>query len=162
MPENPHNPYAAPSSGGAPHDDRYVPALFSLRGRIGRGRYLAYLLFPACGMMLLFAPLAMFRTTLALLFPLLALLSLLTLMTVRRLDDLDRSRWWCLLAWAPLLNGMMMLYLLCAPGNPRANRHGPAPTGGVQALTQAAWLFVAALPCIAFLLYAFARLAMLV
>lgn len=114
-------------------------------------------------MLLLFAPLAMFRTTLALLFPLFplsALLSLLTLMTVRRLDDLDRSRWWCLLAWAPLLNGMMMLYLLCAPGNPQANRHGPAPTGSVQALTGAAWLFVAALPCIAFLLYAFARFAM--
>jgi uncharacterized membrane protein YhaH (DUF805 family) len=44
---------------------------------------------------------------------------------VRRLHDTDRSGWWILLAFVPLANFLLMLYLLLAPGTSGPNRFGP-------------------------------------
>ncbi len=41
---------------------------------------------------------------------------------VRRLHDLNRSGWYLLLAFIPLVNVVMILYLLFAPGKVEGNR----------------------------------------
>ena len=45
----------------------------------------------------------------------------------RRLNDADRSGWWLLLMLVPLVNLLLSLYLLFAPGTHGRNRFGPAP-----------------------------------
>lgn len=41
---------------------------------------------------------------------------------IRRLHDLNRSGWYLLLAFVPLVNVVMILYLLFAPGKVEGNR----------------------------------------
>ena len=41
---------------------------------------------------------------------------------IRRLHDLNRSGWYLLLAFIPLVNVVMILYLLFAPGKAEGNR----------------------------------------
>lgn len=43
---------------------------------------------------------------------------------VRRLHDFDKSGWWYLLAFVPLVNFIMGLILLFAPGTQGANQFG--------------------------------------
>jgi uncharacterized membrane protein YhaH (DUF805 family) len=43
---------------------------------------------------------------------------------VRRLHDFDKSGWWYLLAFIPLVNVVMALILLFAPGTPGRNTFG--------------------------------------
>ena len=51
---------------------------------------------------------------------------------VRRLHDTDRSGLWVLLIFVPLLNLLLILYLLLAPGTAGANRFGMEnPPNGV-------------------------------
>ncbi|WP_166887824.1 DUF805 domain-containing protein [Massilia sp. CCM 8734] len=153
------NPYAAPA-GSAP-GAAYTASVFGLHGRIGRGRYLVYSVFPTCATLLPMAPLFMlagsFPAALMLGFALLALLSHLLIVAARRLDDLDHARRWVLLLGVPGVNVLFVLYLLCAPGNPNANPRGPAPTSSVSAFTQAACLACALPPVIVVLLYALAK-----
>ena len=47
--------------------------------------------------------------------------------SVRRLHDTSRSGWWCLLAFIPLLGGLVLLYFTIQPGTPDANAYGPNP-----------------------------------
>jgi uncharacterized membrane protein YhaH (DUF805 family) len=47
--------------------------------------------------------------------------------TVRRLHDLDRTGWQCLLALVPLVNIYIWCLLLFQPGTHGANRYGPDP-----------------------------------
>ncbi|HEX8614481.1 MAG TPA: DUF805 domain-containing protein [Telluria sp.] len=152
------NPYAAPASGpaGAHAHATYAPTWFGLHGRVGRGRYLVYSVFPACAFLLLFMPIYMLGQTGPVLAALVVLLAHLLTVALRRLDDLDRSRWWILLAAVPVMNALFVLYLLCASGNPQANPRGPAPTSSTAALTQAAWLGCAIPPLLALIAYAIA------
>ena len=74
-----------------------VPRLFSFYGRIGRLRHLGY--------------------SLALTVMLWGLmLAISIVMTRRRLNDLDHSGWFCLLALVPFVNVPFMLYLLFGRG----------------------------------------------
>ncbi len=41
---------------------------------------------------------------------------------IRRLHDLNRSGWYLLLAFVPLVNVVMILYLIFAPGKAEGNR----------------------------------------
>ncbi|MEM8561326.1 MAG: DUF805 domain-containing protein [Pseudomonadota bacterium] len=41
---------------------------------------------------------------------------------VRRLHDIDKSGWWILLGFIPLLGGLVLLYFLIQPGDERTNR----------------------------------------
>lgn len=45
--------------------------------------------------------------------------------TIRRLHDLDKSGWLCLLFIIPIVNILFALYVLCAPGSKDSNRYGP-------------------------------------
>lgn len=44
---------------------------------------------------------------------------------VRRLHDTDRSGWWVLLAFIPLIGTIWVLVLLASPGTAGPNRFGP-------------------------------------
>ena len=46
---------------------------------------------------------------------------------VRRLHDLDRSGWWLLLKFVPLIGGIILLIWFCTGGTGGPNRFGPDP-----------------------------------
>ena len=45
----------------------------------------------------------------------------------RRLHDLNKSGWWQLLVFLPLIGIIVLIVFYCTEGNPGANRFGPAP-----------------------------------
>jgi uncharacterized membrane protein YhaH (DUF805 family) len=45
----------------------------------------------------------------------------------RRLHDTDRSAWWVLIAFLPILGGLVLLVFTVLDGTPGANRFGPDP-----------------------------------
>ncbi|MDB5554938.1 MAG: Inner rane protein YhaH [Rhizobium sp.] len=45
--------------------------------------------------------------------------------SVRRLHDLDKSGWWLLIAFIPLIGALVLLYWFCQPGTPGDNQFGP-------------------------------------
>jgi uncharacterized membrane protein YhaH (DUF805 family) len=62
-------------------------------------------------------------TGLALLLPNLAV-------AVRRLHDTDRSGWWLLLLFLPLIGAIVLIIWFCFRGTPGQNRFGPDPLAG--------------------------------
>ena len=50
--------------------------------------------------------------------------------TVRRLHDTDRSGWWYLLVFLPVIGGLVILVFMCLNGTPGGNRFGPNPKEG--------------------------------
>ncbi|MFO8030746.1 MAG: DUF805 domain-containing protein [Cyclonatronaceae bacterium] len=58
--------------------------------------------------------------TLAVLLPALAV-------SVRRLHDTDRSGWWLLAAFFPLLGVIVLLLFMVQEGDPKSNQYGPSP-----------------------------------
>jgi uncharacterized membrane protein YhaH (DUF805 family) len=51
--------------------------------------------------------------------------------SIRRLHDLDRSGWWFLLIFVPLVGAIILLIWNCTRGTVGPNRFGPDPLGGV-------------------------------
>ncbi len=47
---------------------------------------------------------------------------------VRRLHDSDRSGWWLLLSFIPILGFLVLIYFLVQPSSPGENRFGPKST----------------------------------
>jgi len=122
------------------NESTYTPSLFQLRGRIGRVRYLAYSF--AFGMLLLLATLVLTTVAgdgVATWLPGIASAALSVVVGGRRLHDLGRSRWIALGLLIPFVNLALALWLLCAPGNPAANRFGPAPGPNTRAVIVLAW-----------------------
>ena len=54
--------------------------------------------------------------------------------SIRRLHDLDRSGWWFLLIFVPLIGGIWLLVWFCMRGTVGPNRFGPDPLGAAAAL----------------------------
>jgi uncharacterized membrane protein YhaH (DUF805 family) len=50
--------------------------------------------------------------------------------TVRRLHDTDRSGWWYLLVFLPVIGGLVILVFMLIDGTPGSNRFGPNPKDG--------------------------------
>lgn len=50
---------------------------------------------------------------------------------IRRLHDLDRSGWWILLGFIPIVGALVLIYWFCLRGTPGDNRFGPDPLGNV-------------------------------
>lgn len=48
---------------------------------------------------------------------------------VRRLHDSDRSGWWLLLAFVPLIGGVVLFIFYLLDGSMGPNRYGPDPRG---------------------------------
>jgi uncharacterized membrane protein YhaH (DUF805 family) len=49
--------------------------------------------------------------------------------SVRRMHDLDKSGWWLLIAFIPIIGAIMLLIWFCSAGTPGVNRFGPDPLG---------------------------------
>ncbi|MBN3792595.1 DUF805 domain-containing protein [Burkholderia sp. Ac-20353] len=73
----------------------------------------------------------------ALLLAIVALLASLALLlpslavSVRRLHDTGRSGWFLLIAFIPLIGGIILLVWMCSRGNAGPNRFGPDPIPAV-------------------------------
>ena len=50
---------------------------------------------------------------------------------VRRLHDLDRSGWWILIVFIPIVGVIILLVWACMRGTLGPNRFGPDPLGGM-------------------------------
>ncbi|MEM7545654.1 MAG: DUF805 domain-containing protein [Pseudomonadota bacterium] len=50
--------------------------------------------------------------------------------TVRRLHDLDRTGWWCLILLVPLIGAIVILVFAITRGTEGDNRFGPDPLAG--------------------------------
>jgi uncharacterized membrane protein YhaH (DUF805 family) len=50
---------------------------------------------------------------------------------VRRLHDLDRTGWWILLHFVPLVGAIVLIIWYCMRGREGPNRFGPDPLAGV-------------------------------
>jgi uncharacterized membrane protein YhaH (DUF805 family) len=50
---------------------------------------------------------------------------------VRRLHDLDRTGWWILLHFVPLVGAIVLIIWYCMRGTEGPNRFGPDPLAGV-------------------------------
>ena len=51
---------------------------------------------------------------------------------IRRLHDTDRSGWWWLISFIPLIGIIVLIVFWCSAGIPGSNRFGPDPLGGPQ------------------------------
>lgn len=134
----------------------HTKPFYSFRGRIGRLRYLAYFILLTWIAMIIAGatfPLVISLTgelkfTLGILLLLPSVLVVLyanIVPSVRRLHDLNRTGWWCLLNCIPYINIIFALYLLCAPGDANVNDYG------VPAEPPSTWVkIVAALAIIMF------------
>lgn len=49
--------------------------------------------------------------------------------TIRRLHDSDRTGWWFLIAFVPLIGGLVLLIFMVLDGNRGRNRYGEDPQG---------------------------------
>ncbi len=47
--------------------------------------------------------------------------------SVRRLHDIDRTGWWVLLSFVPLIGAIVLLVFAVQEGTPGDNRYGPNP-----------------------------------
>lgn len=156
----PDNPYLAPGADleAPPGGATYQPRLLAWKGRIGRLRYLAYMLaligiVMAGGMVLMFVATIIvnlaggdMRSEYVALLP--ALLGLLFLvpyvgLMVRRMNDTGYTGWLVLLGLVPFVNFLLGLYLLCARGSAGPNKYGLPPCANTMAVKVAGWLMVA-------------------
>jgi uncharacterized membrane protein YhaH (DUF805 family) len=54
--------------------------------------------------------------------------------SARRWHDFDKSGWWALLTFVPVVGTIVIIVLGCIPGSPGDNRFGRAPTIAAAAL----------------------------
>jgi len=52
--------------------------------------------------------------------------------SVRRLHDTDRSGWWLLITFVPVLGAIVFFYFMVIDGNSERNDYGPSPKGNEQ------------------------------
>jgi uncharacterized membrane protein YhaH (DUF805 family) len=131
---NIYSPPSADVSNIAVDDATYEPKLFSLTGRIGRLRMVAYNL--SLGMIAMVGAFAVVFLGVALHTAFLIILGALVFIpmlvlsigfSVRRLNDLNHSGWWVLISFIPVLGWLYGLYVLFAPGSKGSNEYGAAP-----------------------------------
>lgn len=135
------NPYESPKSNPATFSDQtYQPKFLAINGRIGRLRYLAYgmiataLTVVVLGilsaiMIPMFASSGMSETMMIVMVAVLylPLIVFSIIFMKRRLNDLDKSGWWQLLAYIPLIGIIFALYILFWPGTKGSNGYGQQP-----------------------------------
>lgn len=133
------NPYQAPSAAVADAGDQTQPVkVFSVSGRIGRARYIAY----GIGFYILFGIIAGLLTAALgsvggalMVVAWVALVVIAFMLTIQRCHDFNMSGWLSLLMFVPLAN----LIFLIIPGTDGPNRFGaPTPPNGIGVLI-AAW-----------------------
>ena len=135
------DPYATPETlDDAPvTQETSEPKLFSLSGRIGRLRYLAYsvvynLIF--YGLVMVAGALGAFAENNQVVLMLVGVIAIILtigavfaglVLVARRLNDCNASGWFCLLMLVPLANLLLGLFLLFMPGTKGSNKYGAKP-----------------------------------
>ena len=98
---------------------------FTIQGRASRSEYWFFVLFN-----ILLSVGSLF------LHPLVGLITLITLpasicVLIRRFHDIDRSAWWWLIAFIPLIGGLIVLFWLVSQGTEGPNYYGEVPTNTI-------------------------------
>jgi uncharacterized membrane protein YhaH (DUF805 family) len=156
---NDSNPYSAPDADlHSGQDALYSPKILSFSGRLGRMRYLAYSLGLNIALSLAMIPFAgaaafmggmggnpesmgiIGMLVMALVY--IGSIVISVMFAKRRLNDLNRSGWWMLLFLVPVVNLLMVIYLLFFPGTDGANNFGPAPIANSIGVLVLGWLFI--------------------
>lgn len=128
-------------------------SIFSMKGRLGRLRYLAYgfgiALVGQLLLVLMGGAGAALQTETSSTFSLIgigvvyiAMIIVSIMLAVQRLHDLDKTGWLYLLILVPLLNIFFGLYMLFAPGSQGNNRYGNPPPPNSTGVVIAAWLVI--------------------
>ncbi len=144
-----NNPYNAPTADMSTVGnigETYQPKVFSMSGRIGRVRYLAYSMAISIALLVALAAVAGVAAAvtggsqgvmlvLGLLFYI-PMFAVGFIMAIRRVHDMGHSGWLSLLILVPIAN----LWLLFAPGTAGANEYGPAPVKNTTGVIVAAFL----------------------
>ncbi len=145
----PASPYAPPQAQvGESLPEFGELKVFSLQGRIGRLRYLAW----STVMMLAFLPIGILifsssvrsETVAAIVTVLvsLAVIAVSVCMGVQRVHDMGWSGWLWLLNFVPVIGWVFSLLMLFMPGTAGANRYGPPPPPNSRAVKVLACLFL--------------------
>ncbi len=150
------NPYNAPGAElDSGNDELYSPSIFSFNGRIGRLRYLAYGVGTSFLLMLVMIPLlgasafmggevgtsVVGMIGIAVFY--IAPIVVSVMFAKRRLNDLNRSGWWSLLLFVPIVNLAPIIYLLFFPGTEGGNDFGPAPQANSTGVLILGWMLPA-------------------
>ncbi|KXU36125.1 hypothetical protein AXE65_05585 [Ventosimonas gracilis] len=136
----PLNPYLAPKAAVFDeNDERFAEALnpYSAEGRIGRLRYLAWLM---ASTLVIGIPLFVVTSLLSWISSSLSALAMLLFVAggimlivcdfrfaIQRLHDLGFSAWWVLLHFVPIAGSILPFVLMLAPGSSKRNIYGPPP-----------------------------------
>jgi uncharacterized membrane protein YhaH (DUF805 family) len=134
------NPYVAPRAavGDAPEDYQQVK-LFSVSGRIGRARYIAYSLGITALLGAIGGALSAAVGQFAIIAAYAAIFVISIMLSMQRSHDFNTTGWLAILALVPLVN----LLFWVVPGTDGTNRFGAkTPPNGVLTLI-AAWLIPA-------------------
>ncbi|MBC9252436.1 hypothetical protein A9179_19395 [Pseudomonas alcaligenes] len=156
------SPYATPKAQVAEAQPEYAELkVFSIQGRIGRVRYLAWsavmsLIFMAAYLIAALS-LAISPVVGGLLITAVVIAAIVVgvQIGVQRLHDLDWSGWLWLLLLVPIANFVMAILMLVVPGTPQANRFGPPPPPNSTAVKVLAFVWLG-LPVVAGILAALA------
>lgn len=134
-----NNPYQAPSSdvNNASSDSTYEPQIFSIKGRIGRLRYLAYSMLGFLAYIPMLAVVGVSSlddpSNLGVLSGVVMALSYIVILVWtfilarRRFNDLNMTGWLSVTMLVPLLNLIPVLALLFMPGTKTSNKFGARP-----------------------------------
>lgn len=144
--------------------------VFSLEGRIGRLRYLAYgigvgllCLVPGTLGAILLATHHLIAGSVLLLLIYLFMVIMNVVFAIRRLHDMNASGWWALILLAQFILSLVLrpvgiliglvffLVLLIVPGTADENRYGPMPPANTGWVTAGAVTFFAIIPLIGML-----------
>jgi uncharacterized membrane protein YhaH (DUF805 family) len=92
-------------------------------GRYSRGQFALFYFIPIITTYILYAIAGVIEILLVIAVPWSLLQTYVVIIAgIRRLHDLNRSGWYLLLAFIPLVNLIMFIYLLAAPGKVEGNR----------------------------------------
>ncbi len=133
-PANAASPYTPPKAQVTePQPDYAELKVFSIQGRIGRVRYLAWSAAMSFAFMAVYVIAAIGLAIspivggILLTAVVIAALVVSVQIGVQRLHDLDWSGWLWLLLLVPIANFVIAILMLVVPGTPQANRFGPPP-----------------------------------
>lgn len=139
------NPYSAPRSENIVGTDQDTPqkvSVFSVSGRMGRARYLVYLVGLSLVIISVGALLSLVTAGLAMIPAYIALLVMQFMLTIQRSHDFNTSGWLSILILVPLIN----FVFLFIPGTNGTNRWGSKTTPNSTAVVIGAWICALIIP----------------
>jgi len=143
------SPYSAPQAELTQYADEVGELnVFTIQGRIGRLRYLAWslvLMLAVIPLYLIAAGLMTVSTNIGVLLLILVGIGVAVVSVFiggQRLHDIGWSAWLLLLNLVPFVGWIFTILMLAMPGTPGANRYGPPPPANSTAVVVLAWLWL--------------------